>query len=204
MLIITNIAEINAAFDAKTPRPMRDVMLEIYPDATEDCNGRFHAPYDGYICSITEREFKAGEFLPMSEPDDNYRVMGGSVKLPTGTDLNGVEHHWDGSRAQNIAAWGVLIAQSKAHDASQSNYLGTVGDKITMALNIAHIHCMNGFYGNVYINIMKDAAGNVVIYKGAKTLGAKGANISVSGKVKAHVERDGVKQTVIERPKVEK
>ena len=202
MLIITNLNALNTVFAAKAPRPIRDVLLEIYPECTIDANDRAHAPYDGYECQLTGRTFRAGEYLPMSEPDDNYRVIGVARKLPEGVDLNGVTHTWDGTRAQNIAVWGELIAQSKAYDASRSNHIGNVGDKVSLDVNVKFVKGFEGFYGVVFINILKDDSGNVIVYKGGKALGVKGNRIKVAAKVKAHDERDGVKQTVIERPKV--
>jgi len=202
MLIVTNIAAVNDAFAAKTPRPMRDVILEIYPDATIDSNGRAHAPHDGYICHLTDREFRAGEYLPMNEPDENYRVMGGSAHIPTAIDVNGKIHTWDGTRAQNIAVWGELVAQSKAADAGKSTYVGGIGSKISTSVTIAFVKAYNGAYGTVWIHVLKDASGNVIFYKGSKFLGKKDTTINLTATVKAHDVRDNVKQTVIERPKL--
>ncbi len=52
-----------------------------------------------------------------------------------------------------------------------------------------------------YYNIMKDAAGNVIVGKGTKRYGEKGDTIKVKATVVKHDVRDGVKQTVINRPK---
>lgn len=203
MLIVTDVNRVNEIFAAKTPRPIRDIILEIYPDAVEDANGRFHAPHDGYVCPITEREFRGGEYLPMEEPEDGYRVMGSARVYPTAVDLEGKVHNWDGTRCQNAAVWQELISQTRPHEAEVSQHIGTVGEKIELELTVSHIAVFSGCYGNVYIHIMHDAARNVVIYKGSnKRLAEKGAKIKVSAKVKAHGEREGVKQTVIERPKV--
>lgn len=205
MLIVTNVAKVNEIFEAKTPRPIRDIMLEIYPEAVEDANGRFHAPHDGYVCPITEREFRGGEYLPTEEPDDSYRVMGSARVYPTAVDLEGKVHNWDGTRGQNVAVWQELISQSRAHEAKISQHIGTVGEKIELELTVSHIAMFPGYYANVHVHIMHDAARNVVIYKGSnKRLAEKGAKIKVSAKVKAHGEREGVKQTIIERPKVMK
>lgn len=202
MLFVSNIAEVNAAFIAKTPRPMRDMMLEIYPDAKEDCNGRFHAPYDGYLCKVTNCTFKAGEFLPVNG-DSDFFATGPGRKIPRAVDAAGVVHEWNGSNAQNVAVWGVLIQQTKARDAALSGYIGTIGVKVELVLTIVHIETFAGIYGNTHLHIMRDGSGNVVIYKGSnKRIAAKGASIRISAKVKSQGERNGVKQTVIERPKI--
>lgn len=203
MMIVTNIAAVNEAFFAKTPRPIREVMREIYPDATEDANGRFHAPHDGYICPITDKEFRGGEYLPADEPEDMLSISGRTTVYPNAFDLQGNRHEWNGTRAQNIAAWGVIIEQNKAHDAERSHHVGTVGEYSTLELTIQHIAVVNGYYGDINIHITKDPEGNVVIYKGSnKVLAKKGCTVKVKAKIKSHGEREGVKQTVIERPKV--
>lgn len=203
MLIVTDKAAIDAAFAAKTPRPFREVMLEIYPDATEDRNGRFHAPHDGYECPITGMEFRAGEFLPMEENEDYIgSAMGVTRKFPQGKDaVTGEVYRWEGTRAQMREVWSLLIAQSKAFDAANSAHLGQVGTKITLTVTISHIHAYEGFYGTQFIHIMKSGK-DVVIYKGAKKLADKGATIALTASVKEHGVRDDVKQTVIQRPKV--
>jgi hypothetical protein len=54
-------------------------------------------------------------------------------------------------------------------------------------------------YGFSYINICRDADGNVVIYKGTQNWG-KGTEVACMATVKDHAVRDGVKQTIIQRP----
>lgn len=201
MLIVTNLEAVNSAFNAKAPRPWREVVLEIYPEATEDVNGRFHAPYDGYECGITGRTFRGGEYLPMAEPEDNY-IGGPARKYPTAVDLDGNEHVWDGTRAQNLAVWSELFNQTRARDVLLSNHIGAVGDKIKVVAKMSFVKGFVGYYGTVWINVMKDESGNVIVYKGGKALGKKDESVTITAKVKEHGERDGVKQTIIERPKV--
>lgn len=101
MLTVTDVATVDMVFHNKAPRPIEEIMLEIYPDATRDRNGRFHAPHDGYECPITGALFRAGEFLPMEE--DEERGFAPGRKIPEARDLDGKLHSWDGTRAQNTA-----------------------------------------------------------------------------------------------------
>lgn len=202
MLIVTNVEAVNDIFNAKAPRPIEDLILEIYPEATIDINKRAHAPYDGYICPMTGKAFRAGEYLPFSEPEDNYRVMGEERKFPKAVDLDGVEHSWDGTRAQNIAVWSELFKQTNEHTASHSNHIGDVGDKISFSGVVEMVKGFDGYYGITWIHVLKDMEGNVVVYKGSKRLADKGSEIRVTAKVKSHGEREGIKQTIIERPKL--
>jgi hypothetical protein len=214
MLIVTNIAAVDAAFAAKTPRPIEEAIREVYPDCTIDRQGRAHAPYDGYECPITGALFRAGEYLPFEHDDNERKIFTGHAKrIPEAIDLGGKRYSWDGTRAQNIAVWAELLSQTKAHDAI-SKHVGTVGQMIELRdLTIQYIGGWVGMYGTVWTYVMKDADGNVVVYKGSKrferTRGLirpevyqKGEKISLKVKVKAHSEREGVKQTIVERPKI--
>ena len=103
------------------------------------------------------------------------------------------------ARAARRAEW-----QSKkaALDASRQ-HLGTVGQKITVTLTVKHIVVMDGIYGTNYLHICEDADQNIVIYKGkSDSFPLKDETATVIATVKEHGVRDGVKQTVIQRPKV--
>lgn len=203
MLIVTNLEAVNNAYAVQAPRPWNEVVLEVYPEATIDSNGRAHAPYDGYECQLTGKTFKAGEFLPMTEPEENYRVMGRGPTMPQAIDLEGNVHTWsDCTKAQRAAVFAELIAQTRAHDAVKSQHVGNVGEKISFAGVIEFVKGFDGMYGTTWIHVIKDLVGNVIVYKGTKRLAGKGDQINVTAKIKSHGERDGVKQTVIERPKL--
>lgn len=203
MLIVTNLEAVNKAYEQKAPRPWNEVVLEVYPEATIDAKGRAHSPYDGYECQLTGRSFKAGEFLPMTEPDDNYRITGKAVVVPTAIDLEGNTHTWDNcTRAQRAAVFAELIAQTRANDAMKSNHVGNTGEKISFTGVVEFIKGFDGMYGVTWIHVIKDIVGNVIVYKGTKRLANKNDRINVTAKVKSHGERDGVKQTIIERPKL--
>lgn len=90
-------------------------------------------------------------------------------------------------------------AKYAAADAG-SQHIGTVGKREVFTLTINWVKYFEGAFGATYIHGLKDAAGNVVIYKGSKSLGEKGATVTVKATVKEHGERDGVKQTIISRP----
>lgn len=91
-------------------------------------------------------------------------------------------------------------AQLRAADAATSQHIGTVGERTNFELTLTWVKYFEGTFGATYIHGLKDAAGNVVIYKGSKCLGQKGDTVKVKATIKEHGERDGVKQTVISRP----
>ncbi len=224
MFICTDKAKIDAIYSAKSPRPMRDVILETYPEATIDCNNRAHAPYDGYECSLTGRTFKAGEYLPGMENEDGDSGKFHSTMRTVSAAVEGDVVQWHGSKAQISAVCDELRAQSTAYDALFSNHIGAVGEKLAISATIQGRFRFEGSFGFVYVYILKDDAKNVIVYKGSVdlmlwnipkynqrnvinaygnlTIPVKGVKLQLAAKIKAHGERDGVKQTQIERVKV--
>lgn len=84
-----------------------------------------------------------------------------------------------------------------------SVFVGNVGDKLTLTVTIEQIIVLPDYgFGVNYINILRDQAGNVLVYKGLSDLGQKGETVSLKATVKGHDMRNGVCQTTIQRPKV--
>jgi hypothetical protein len=103
------------------------------------------------------------------------------------------------ARAAKKAEW---ASQKAALDAKRA-FVGTVGEKITLTITTMYIVVLDGVYGTNYIYICEDADKNVIIYKGtASNFPLKGETATIKATVKEHGVRDGVKQTVIQRPKI--
>ena len=108
-------------------------------------------------------------------------------------------------REERRAEW----ADKQAALNANRQHLGTVGEKITLTLTIKRIVYLDGQYGVTALYICEDADRNVVIYKGRAAafevlngeLTKQGDVITVVAVVAAHGVREGVKQTVIQRPK---
>ena len=84
-----------------------------------------------------------------------------------------------------------------------SKHIGAVGDKITLTITVERIVVLKSeFYGDNYITIARDEAGNTIVYKGKTDIGGKGDTTTVKASIKDHTEYNGVKQTLIQRPKV--
>jgi len=86
-------------------------------------------------------------------------------------------------------------------------HVGAVGDKLTMALTLKKSIELDSRFGVTFINILEDDKRNVLIYKGnadAVTRMQEGETLELTFTVKEHGVRDGVKQTVIQRPKLAK
>lgn len=92
-------------------------------------------------------------------------------------------------------------AEQRANDVANSKHVGTVGERREFTLKVERVMEFEGQYGFTYINICRDADGNIVVYKGSNEF-ERGETIAVKATVKAHEMRDGVAQTIIARPKV--
>ena len=102
------------------------------------------------------------------------------------------------ARAARRAEW----ANEKAALDAKRDHVGTVGQKITITLTVKHVVILDGMYGTNYIFICEDADQNIIIYKGkSEAIPNKGETSTVVATVKEHGVRDGVKQTIIQRPK---
>jgi hypothetical protein len=99
------------------------------------------------------------------------------------------------SNAERTAKW----AAERAEEAAASDWVGTVGERMSFELTVQHVIEFETQFGWTFINICKDADRNVVIYKGSSDW-QKGSTVTCQAKIKEHGEREGVKQTIIQRP----
>jgi hypothetical protein len=99
---------------------------------------------------------------------------------------------------------GLVMAEvAKRQKNAASGFVGAVGDKVSLTLTVERIIVLHSeFYGNNYITIARDEQGNVVTYKGRTDLGVTGDTVTVKASIKEHAVYNGIKQTVIQRPKV--
>lgn len=171
------IANANKTWYAKTPRASEiDEALNA---------GRMHNAY-GNISGYVE-----GFIGSMAEAYDKYGKL---TEKQSEAILKGID-----ARAARKAEW----ADKKAAVDATRAFVGTVGEKTTITLKVVHIVELDGSFGTVYINICEDANNNTIIYKGnAKGFPEKGETATITATVKEHGVRNGVKQTVIQRPKL--
>ena len=120
----------------------------------------------------------------------------------------------------------LATAEQRAADRRAANalsqHVGTVGARGEWTLRLEKVIDFDSQFGRVYINLMRDEAGNIVVYKGSNSLwfaaqetaqGRENGNptytldlprggvtLRFTATVKAHGERDGAKQTILARP----
>ena len=93
------------------------------------------------------------------------------------------------------------ILAERAADAAQSQWIGTVGERIEFIATVVFVTSYDSSFGPVTVTGLKDDAGNVIIQKG-KGIAEKGERVAIKATVKDQIVREGVKQTIITRPKV--
>jgi len=115
---------------------------------------------------------------------------------------------------KQVAAVRKCIAQREARRAEWADkqaaidaareYVGIIGDKIVLTLTLKKVINVDTNFGPIGIFIFEDANQNVIIYKGgcdAVWNLAEGETVTLKATVKEHGTRNGVKQTLIQRPK---
>lgn len=99
-------------------------------------------------------------------------------------------------------------AQENAARAAVSQHLGNIGDRLTFTATVRFAKFFenevgNRFSGGWTLTVLDDEQGNVLVWKGSGFAGVeRGTKITFKGTVKAHTERDGVKQTQLTRCKI--
>jgi hypothetical protein len=94
------------------------------------------------------------------------------------------------------------MQEEKEKLAKSSNYLGSVGEKISVNfVSGREVACCETQFGLLHIYEFKDASGNTVVWKSSSSKDIPESG-TVTGTVKAHEEYDGIKQTVILRTRI--
>lgn len=96
-----------------------------------------------------------------------------------------------------------LIAKMAKHNNEElkSNYVGNVGDKITIDVVCTGSVGFETQYGYSFANTFRDGNENVYVWITATKSYDIGTQMKIMGKVKAHNEYNGIKQTVLTRVK---
>ena len=103
----------------------------------------------------------------------------------------------------NIARKAEWASKQALIDAKRQ-HIGVVGEKITLTLTLKKVINLDSAFGTIGLFIFEDADQNVVIYKGnASSIWelAEGEAVTLKTTIKEHGVRNGVKQTLIQRPK---
>ncbi len=89
---------------------------------------------------------------------------------------------------------------AKRQQNATSAYIGAVSDRIEIVGTIERVITTESFYGIKRINIIRCNDGNVVLYRG-NYIGGKDDSVHIMATVAEHTVYNGVKQTIVQRPK---
>jgi hypothetical protein len=138
-----------------------------------------------------------------------YSALAARLDAYTGTNdflLSMIERlgYWGTLSAKQTEAAESCFATIDRLDAARatSQHIGTVGDKITLTITVERIIVLESQFGTTFITLARDEQGNTIFYKGRTNIGSKGDTSTIKAAVKEHTEYSGVKQTVIQRPKL--
>lgn len=170
-----------------------------YPDCTEVLN--FIAPgriFNGDRCVGYHDNFLGS----LASAYDKYgKLTAGQVEAVRKSIIK---------KAERIAVRKAEWADKNAALNAKRQHLGNVGEKITVVLTVKKIIEINSVFGSSLLYICEDIDENIAIYKGnsnvfvykaEREFTVEGDTLTIEAIVKEHGVREGVKQTIIQRPK---
>lgn len=167
------LAKLDAAFDKRhAAKAAKQAAIEAERQAAKDAFVEMNQPFFDALNSLT------GEFWERLRGD-----MANRMKAPTERQIELVNGEV-AKRQQNVS----------------SVHIGVIGDRIEINGTIERVISMETHFGIKHINIIR-CNGNVVVYRG-NYLGTKGDSIRMMATVAEHGEREDVKQTIVQRPKI--
>jgi hypothetical protein len=84
-----------------------------------------------------------------------------------------------------------------------NEYVGSVGDKLLVEVTVLKRNSFETDYGTTFLFVLADAAGNSLVWFASNNVLEVGETVTLKGTVKAQNDRDGRKQTVLTRCKVQ-
>lgn len=99
----------------------------------------------------------------------------------------------------NENAWELVEKKAPVVERPQLNYVGTIGEKVTLELTQVSCFTFESQFGTSYINVFKDSDGNKLVWKTGCRVANDGASVTLKGTIKEHNEFREEKQTVLTR-----
>jgi hypothetical protein len=185
---MTKVIEHPVAYDRAVKRNILNNATKTWRNETERAGEIESALVAG---RLSDYGYKDGFIGSMAKAFDTYGKL---TPKQSQAVLKGIDAHI--ARKAEWAAQNAAQAAYKAH-------VGTVGEKMVLTITTMHVVLLETAYGVIGLYICEDANKNTIIYKGnAKGFPDKGESAMVMATIKEHGVRDGVKQTIIQRPKV--
>jgi hypothetical protein len=185
---MTKVIEHQQAYDRAVKRNILNNATKTWRETTERAGEIEAALVAG---RISEYGYKDGFIGSMAASFDKYGKL---TPNQSAAILKGIDAH-----AARKAEWAAQNAAQAAYKA----HVGTVGEKMVLTITTVHVVLLETAYGVIGLYICEDANKNTIIYKGnAKGFPDKGESAMIMATIKEHGVREGVKQTIIQRPKL--
>lgn len=84
---------------------------------------------------------------------------------------------------------------------TESEWVGSVGDKVDLDVSIDSVRTVNGYYGVTYLYKMIDSDGNDLTWFASRDALQGKSNLKIRATIKKHDEFNGRKQTILTRVK---
>jgi hypothetical protein len=147
---------------------------------------------------FVREKFEAMDVLTLNDYEHNLSVC-------VNADI--VDHRKAGIVASLITYYNRDLAKrEETQKDADSNYFGVIGKRAVYDLKLVKVFSTQGQWGTTTIYKFKDVAGNIAIWFSSAVLEKEleiGTSYKIKGTVKAHNDRDGVKQTILSRCVVE-
>ena len=141
---------------------------------------------------------------PAAPRGEFYAKMGKSLREWGGLTDSQTEAVRKGLQQALDRAAGRELAKTAQREIDlQSAHVAVVGKRADFEAVVDFSTSFETIYGTSYIYGLRDAGGNILIIKGSTPVQiSKGQKVKFAAFVKAHGERDGVKQTLLNRVKI--
>lgn len=180
---------------AKAEQLNAEFLAEYFP------NGKMYVVANSYDCNIDELKAAGAKFDGVSdwyftEPQDRFLTVAVTPAEITFITRQGIRMFIDDT-------WSVIRAKVKALE-PVSQYVGSVGEKLTVKATYTHRAWFDSKFGTTYIhNFTTDDGSNLVWKTSVGNIGfADGERVEITATVKEHSEYKGKKQTALIRCKI--
>lgn len=178
--------------------------LRITPqgDLTSEIRGRWGADYP-LATTIPADETTAREAIAWAQAINPEIANDYLINVHKVADLSFAPWNLAGIAASIVSAYqreqGRLA--TRARETSESKHVGTIGERSTFRLTVAHVNTIDGTYGTTHIHTMRDAAGNVFKWFASRECLDQGRTYDVTGTIKKHGDYKGTAETTLTRCK---
>lgn len=167
------LAKLNATADKRNAvKAAKQAEILAQHQAAQDAFVELHKPFFSALDSLT------GEFWTRFRND-----MLNRMKAPSERQLALVEGE-----------------VAKLQQNATSEHFGAVGERVEIKGTMEKVVSIESRFGIKFINIIRCESGNVAVHMGSYICG-KGESVHIKATIAEHNVRDGVKQTIIQRPK---